>query len=42
MTTALASAALARGAEPTDEDVIRQVTQGHTARFERLTRGGCR
>lgn len=38
MMTAMASAALARGAEQTDEDVIRQVLQGHTAMFELLMR----
>ena len=38
MMTAMAPAALARGAEQTDEDVIRQVLQGHTAMFELLMR----
>ena len=38
MTTAMTSAALARGAEQTDEEVIRQVLQGHTAMFELLMR----
>ena len=38
MMTAMAPAALARGAEQTDEDEIRQVLQGHTAMFELLMR----
>ena len=38
MMTAMAPAALARGAEQTDEDVNRQVLQGHTAMFELLMR----
>lgn len=38
MMTALTSAAVARGAEQTDEDVIRQVLQGNTAMFELLMR----
>ena len=38
MTTAMTSAALARGAAQTDEEVIRQVLQGHTAMFELLMR----
>lgn len=38
MMTAMTSAAVARGAEQTDEDVIQQVLQGNTAMFELLMR----
>jgi RNA polymerase sigma-70 factor, ECF subfamily len=38
MMTAMTSAAVARGAEETDEDVIQQVLQGNTAMFELLMR----
>jgi RNA polymerase sigma-70 factor (ECF subfamily) len=38
MMTAMTSAAAARGAERTDEDVIREVLRGNTAMFELLMR----